>query len=58
MIRRDLGAFLAIVMSVFLSVSLFAQDNTLSLDEIWNGQFSPQGLRSIRSSDGGFFTVL
>ncbi len=58
MIRRDLGAFLAIVMSVFLSASLCAQDNTLSLDEIWNGQFSPQGLRSIRSSDGGFFTVL
>lgn len=59
MIRRDVRAFLAVVIGVFWSASLFAQDRPLTLTEIWNGQFSPEGLQSIRSmADGAYFTVL
>ena len=59
MIRRDLRALVAIVIGVFCSASLFSQDRSLTLTEIWNGQFTPNGLQSIRSmSDGGHFTVL
>ncbi len=59
MIRRDVRALLAIVIGVFFSAPLFAQERSLNLDEIWNGQFSAAGPQSIRSmSDGEHFTVL
>lgn len=59
MIRSDLRALFAAVIGVFWSVSLLAQDRSLSLDQIWNGEFSPAGLQSIRSmADGAHFTVL
>jgi len=56
--RGNLRALLAVVIGVWCA-SLFAQDRSLTLTEIWNGQFSPKGLQSIRSmADGGHFTVL
>ena len=59
MIRRDVRALIAVVIGVFWSASLIAQDRSLTLTEIWNGQFSSAGLQSIRSmADGGHFTVL
>ena len=59
MVRRDVRALLAVVIGVFWSASLYAQDRSLTLTEIWNEQFTPAGLQSIRSlPDGGHFTVL
>ena len=59
MVRRDVRALLAVVIGVFWSASLYAQDRSLTLTEIWNGQSTPAGLQSIRSlPDGGHFTVL
>lgn len=59
MVRRDVRALLAVVIGVFWSASLYAQDRSLTLTEIWNGQFTPAGLQSIRSlPDGGHFTIL
>ena len=56
--RGNLRALLAVVIGVWCA-SLFAQDRSLTLTEIWNGQFFPKGLQSIRSmADGGHFTVL
>lgn len=59
MVRRDVRALLAVVIGVFWSASLYAQDRSLTLTEIWNGQSTPAGLQSIRSlPDGGHFTIL
>ena len=59
MVRRDVRALLAVVIGVFWSASLYAQDRSLTLTEIWNEQFTPAGLKSIRSlPDGGHFTIL
>lgn len=48
-----------LLLSLCLSVSVFAQDKTVSLEEIWNGKFSQDRLQSLRSlQNGEEYTVL
>jgi len=59
MVRCELRAIIAVVIGIFWSWSIRAQDRPLTLTEIWNGQLSTERPKSIRSmSDGSHFTLL
>ena len=50
---------LTVIIGVFWTINMGSQTRELTLADIWTGNFTPSGLKSIKSMrDGAHFTIL